>query len=152
MDNTDRSILALLTKNARANSSEIAEKVSLSPSACIERIKKLESNGIITGYTAIVDNAKLGRDVLALMSVAIEHPKYNDGFVKAVTQNKNITECFYLAGEFDYYIKVLTDNIVKLEEVLNSIKSIPGVSKTKTNIVLNVTKNQPNALIQSELN
>ena len=151
MDKIDRTILSLLTKNARANSSEIAEKVSLSPSACIERIKKLEANGLITGYTAIVDNEKLGKDVLALMSVAIEHPKYNDGFVKAVEQNKNITECFYLAGEFDYYIKVMTDNIVKLEKVLNSIKSIPGVSKTKTNIVLNVTKNQPNALFQSEL-
>ena len=151
MDKIDRTILSLLTKNARANSSEIAEKVSLSPSACIERIKKLEANGLITGYTAIVDNEKLGKDVLALMSVAIEHPKYNDGFVKAVEQNKNITECFYLAGEFDYYIKVMTDNIVKLEKVLNSIKSIPGVSKTKTNIVLNVTKNQPHALFQSEL-
>jgi len=150
MDKIDRKILSLLSKNARANSSEIAEKVSLSPSACIERIKKLEASGIITGYTAIVDHAKLGKDVLALMSVAIEHPKYNDGFVKAVAQNKNIIECFYLAGEFDYYIKVLTDSIVKLEAVLNSIKSIPGVSKTKTNIVLNVTKNQPNALLQSE--
>lgn len=147
MDNTDRLILSLLTKNARANASEIADKVSLSTSACIERIKKLENNGIIVGYTAILDNEKLGKDVLALMSVAIEHPKYNDGFIKAVNQNENIIECFYLAGEFDYYVKILTDNIVKLEGVLNAIKSIPGVSKTKTNIVLNTTKKQLNPTI-----
>ena len=144
MDKTDRAILSLLTKNARANASEIAEKVNLSTSACIERIKKLEGNGVILGYTTVTDNTKLGKDVLALMSIAIEHPKYNDGFVKAVQQNANITECFYLAGEFDYHVKIIADNTAMLEQVLNTIKSIAGVSKTKTNIVLSVTKNHIN--------
>ncbi len=147
MDNIDLNILTLLIKNARVNSSEIADKVNLSPSAAIERIKKLENNGIITGYTAIIDPSKLGKDVMALMSVAIEHPKYNDVFIKAVASNNHITECFYLAGEFDYQLKVITDNTAMLERVLNTIKSIPGVSKTKTNIVLSVTKNDHNVAI-----
>ena len=147
MDNIDLNILTLLLNNARVNSSEIADKVSLSPSAAIERIKKLENNGIITGYTAIVDPAKLGKDVMALMSVAIEHPKYNDVFIKSVALNNHITECFYLAGEFDYQLKIITDNTATLERLLNTIKSIPGVSKTKTNIVLRVTKNDHNIAI-----
>ncbi len=147
MDNIDLNILTLLLNNARVNSSEIADKVSLSPSAAIERIKKLENNGIITGYTAIVDPAKLGKDVMALMSVAIEHPKYNDVFIKSVALNNHITECFYLAGEFDYQLKIITDNTATLERLLNTIKSIPGVSKTKTNIVLSVTKNDHNIAI-----
>lgn len=146
MDNTDRKILSLLSENARMNASEIAEKVSLSTSACIERIKKLEQAKIITGYTVTVDNAKLGKDVLALISVGIEHPKYNDGFVSAVKKTPSITECYYLAGEFDYFIKIVTDNIIKLQEAQNYIKSIPGVSKTKTDVVLSVTKNKLNAL------
>jgi Lrp/AsnC family leucine-responsive transcriptional regulator len=147
VDNIDLNILTLLLNNARVNSSEIADKVSLSPSAAIERIKKLENNGIITGYTAIVDPAKLGKDVMALMSVAIEHPKYNDVFIKSVALNNHITECFYLAGEFDYQLKIITDNTATLERLLNTIKSIPGVSKTKTNIVLSVTKNDHNIAI-----
>ena len=88
MDNTDRKILSLLSENARMNASEIAEKVSLSTSACIERIKKLEQAKIITGYTVMVDNAKLDKDVLALICVAIEHPKYNEGFISAVKKRQ----------------------------------------------------------------
>lgn len=142
MDNTDYKILQCLSKNARANSSEIAEKVKLSTSAVIERIKKLEAGGVIKGYTAILDPHKLNKDVTAMMSVAIDHPKFNDGFVQAVTGNHHITECLYIAGEFDYLLKVITDNTKMLESVLNEIKSIPGVSKTKTNIVLSIPKNE----------
>lgn len=151
MDNVDRKILALLAKNARANASEIAEKIPLSVSACIERIKKLELRGIITGYTVTVNNSKLGKDAIALVSVAIEHPKFCDGFVNAVKKNPYVIECYYLAGDFDYFVKILTDNIVKLEETLNYIKSIAGVSKTKTDIVLNATISQPNVFIDENV-
>ncbi|MBR1983705.1 MAG: Lrp/AsnC family transcriptional regulator [Clostridia bacterium] len=147
MDNLDSKILALLAKNGRMNASEIAEKVCLSVSACIERIRKLELSGVITGYTVTVNNTKLGKDVLALMNVATEHPKYNDGFVEAVRKNPFVIECYYIAGDFDYFVKILTDNIVKLEETLNYIKGIKGVSKTKTDIVLNATVSQPSVYI-----
>ncbi|MEG1612635.1 MAG: Lrp/AsnC family transcriptional regulator [Clostridia bacterium] len=142
MDTIDIKILSCLSKNARANASEIAETVKLSTSAVIERIKKLENNGTIKGYTAILDAQKLNKDVIAMMSVAIDHPKYNDGFVSEVMQNHHITECLYIAGDFDYLLKVITDNTHTLEGVLNCIKSIPGVSKTKTNIVLSTQKNE----------
>lgn len=148
MDNTDYKILQCLTKNARANSSEIAEKVKLSTSAVIERIKKLEASGTIKGYTAIIDPQKLNKDVTAMMSVAIDHPKYNDSFVAATVGNPHITECLYIAGDFDYLLKVITDNTKMLESVLNDIKSIPGVSKTKTNIVLSSPKNEYNVPIK----
>jgi Transcriptional regulators len=142
MDNTDIKILNCLSANARANASEIAEKVKLSTSAVIERIKKLENSDTILGYTVILNPQKLNKDVIAMMSVAIDHPKFNDGFVEAVMQNHHITECLYIAGDFDYLLKVITDNTQMLEGVLNEIKSIPGVSKTKTNIVLSSPKNE----------
>ena len=151
MDKIDQKIIALLAKNARMNASEIAEKVSLSVSACIERIKKLELGGIITGYTVTVDYTKLGKDVLALMHVAIEHPKFNEDFLSAIRENSNIVECYYLAGDFDYFVKILTDNIVGLEETLNYIKSIAGVSKTKTDIVLNATIIHPSVFIDENV-
>ncbi len=142
MDNIDNKILHCLAKNARMNSSDIAKKVKLSTSAVIERIKKLESSGTILGYIAVVNPAKLNKDVIAMMNVAIDHPKYNDGFVAAVAKNPHITECMYIAGDFDYLLKVLTDNTKTLEEVLNEIKGIEGVSKTKTSIVLSSPKHE----------
>ena len=136
--NTDVKILQCLMKNARANSSEIAEKVKLSTSTVIER------------YAAIIVPEKLGKDVTALISVAIDHPKFNDGFVAAVKDNRHIAECLYIAGEFDYFLKVVTDNTKTLESVLNEIKSIPGVSKTQTSIVLSSPKNEYSVPIKAK--
>lgn len=150
LDNTDYKILHALSKNGRVGASEIADKVKLSTSAVIERIKKLEASGTILGYTAIIDPAKLNKDVTAMMSVAIDHPKFNDSFVAAVMSNPHITECMYIAGDFDYLLKVITDNTKMLENVLNEIKCIPGVSKTKTNIVLSIPKNLYNVPIKTK--
>lgn len=141
MDNTDIKIINLLRKNSRANASEIAEKIKLSVSAVIERIKKLENNGIILGYTVVLDNEKIGKDVVAMMSVSIDHPKYNGAFEAAVLANPHISECHYIAGDFDYLLKVITDNTKSLEKVLNEIKGVQGVSKTKTSIVFSSPKN-----------
>ncbi|MDD3947095.1 MAG: Lrp/AsnC family transcriptional regulator [Clostridia bacterium] len=142
MDNTDIKIINLLRKNARSNASEIAEKIKLSVSAVIERMKKLEASGFVLGYTVLLDHSKIGKDVIAMMSISIEHPKYNDAFEAAVIQNPNITECHYVAGDFDYLLKVITDNTKSLEKVLNEIKSLQGVSKTKTSIVFSSPKNE----------
>lgn len=140
LDNTDVKIINLLRKNSRTNASEIAEKIKLSVSTVIERIKKLENNGVILGYTVVLDNASIGKDVVAMMSVSIDHPKYNEAFEASVLQNPHITECHYIAGDFDYLLKVITDNTKSLEKVLNDIKSLQGVSKTKTSIVFSTPK------------
>ena len=138
MDNIDLRILECLGKNARMNSSEIAEKVPLSTSAVIERIKKLEASRTILGYTVVCDPAALGKDITALISVGIESPKYNEVFERSVRENGNIVECYYIAGSFDYVLKIVTENTKTLEETLHYIKSISGVTKTVTSIVLSV--------------
>lgn len=142
MDNIDSKILQLLSQNARASASEIAGKVNLSTSAVIERIKKLENSGTILGYITVIDPSKLNKDVTAMMNVAIDHPKYNDSFVYTVSKMPQITECMYIAGDFDYLLKVITDDTKELEKVLNEIKCIEGVSKTKTSIVLSSLKHE----------
>ena len=150
LDNTDIKIINLLRKNFRSNASEIAEKIKLSVSTVIERIKKLENNGIILGYTVMLDNASIGKDVVAMMSISIEHPKHNEDFEAAVRQNPHITECYYIAGDFDYLLKVITDNTKSLEKVLNEIKSLQGVSKTKTNIVFSSPKNEYSVALKAK--
>lgn len=142
MDSTDIKILNCLAINARMNSSDIAEKVSLSVSAVIERIKKLENNGVIKKYTVILDNTTLGKDVSAMMFVNMENPRFNAGFENMVKAHTQITECHYLAGDYDYLIKIVTTNTGALERVLNDIKGVAGVSKTRTMIVLSGIKQE----------
>ena len=84
MDNIDMRILKCLSKNARLPASAISEEISLSVSAVIERIKKLESAGVIRGYTIQIDQEVLGNKMVALMDVSLKHPDYYDGFVALV--------------------------------------------------------------------
>lgn len=142
MDKIDVKIINALINNSRSNASEISDLVGLSVSAVIERIKKLENLGIIKKYTVILDNEVLGKDVSALIMVGLEHPKFNEGFVGAVLEHDDIRECHYLAGDFDYQLKIATYNTKRLERILNDIKSIPGVSKTKTMVILSTLKNE----------
>ncbi|NMA59442.1 MAG: Lrp/AsnC family transcriptional regulator [Clostridiales bacterium] len=142
MDKKDVQIIKHLVANARINASDISKDIGLSTSAVIERIRKLEKSGIISGYTAILDPRKVNLDVTAIITVVIEHPRYNDRFIKAVMENMYITECHYMAGDHDFYLKVVTQNTNTLQDILNDIKRIEGVAKTKTSIVLNSPKNE----------
>ena len=140
MDETDKKILSCLRENARMSASAIGLRVSLSVSAVIERIKKLEANGIIRQYTTLIDPAYIGRDICAYISVSLEHPKYNEEFSQAIRDNKHIDECHYVTGDFDFLIRVAADSTRSLELVLAEIKSIHGVSLTRTLVVLSTVK------------
>ena len=150
MDNTDIAILNCLSENARMNASDIAEKVSLSTSAVIERIRKMENAKIIRQYTTIVDYAILGKDVSALMAVSIDHPANNPAFEAAVQGMPDVLECQYIAGDFDYMLKIVTKNSKSLQDVLNHIKAVEGVSKTKTMVVLSSIKERTSVELKSK--
>ena len=140
MDTIDCKILACLKENSRENAKTIGEKVNLSTSAVIERIKKMENSGLIERYTTIINQSFLGRETMAFISVSLEHPRYNDEFIRLVKDNASIAECHYIAGDFDFILKVMTKNGKTLENVLNYIKSINGVSLTRTSVVLTTNK------------
>ncbi len=142
IDSIDLQIIKSLKENARVNASEIGEKVNMSVSAVIERMRKLETAGVILKYTVVLDHKKIGKDVSAFISVSLEHPKYNDRFIDAVKQNPEIVECNYVTGDFDFLLKVITSSTDTLTELLNQIKSLSGVSLTRTLVVLSATKNE----------
>ena len=106
MDHIDTKILRCLTQDARMNASQISAQVNLSVSAVIERMKKLESSGLIRGYTAVIDERLAGYDVQALISIRLEHPKYNQSFAKQMCDHSRVMECFYITGDFDYMARV----------------------------------------------
>lgn len=149
MDSINVKILKCLSQNARMNASEIAEKVKLSVSAVIERIKKMENDGTILGYAAEIEPSKLNKDVIAMILVTIDHPTHNLNFEKIVEADPSIVECYYIAGDFDYLLKVVTDNTKTLETTLKAVKMIEGVSKTKTSIVLNSLKQDHSLLLKT---
>lgn len=142
MDAIDYKILKCLMKNARENASSISQQVNLSVSAVIERIKKLESAGVIEKYTVVLNQKSLGNTMLALMEVSLEHPKYFDSFTDKVKMHDNIASCYYITGDFDFLLKIVTDSSEGLEKVHRDIKSIEGVSLTKTHFVLSGIKNE----------
>jgi len=141
MDIIDTKILQCLQENSRINASLIGEQINMSVSAVIERIRKLESSGIIKQYTTILNSKLLGKDTTAFISVRLEHPKYNESFMEIVKKQPEIIECYYLTGDFDYILKVITASTETLAQVLNEVKSIKGVSLTKTVVVLSAVKN-----------
>lgn len=141
MDSLDYKILKCLNQNARQKASAIGAKVNLSVSAVIERIHKLEAAGVITGYTVDVDLKKLGQDVTAFMEIGLEHPKYYDSFTAAVKDNPNIISCYYLTGEYDFLIKIVTDSSDSLELIHRQLKSLDGVQSTRTHFALKNVKN-----------
>ena len=140
MDVIDYRILACLKENSRENATNIGAKINLSTSAVIERIKKLENSGLIEGYTTIINQNALGREIMAFIYVSLEHPKYNENFIKLINENSSIAECHYIAGDFDFILKVVTQKGKMLEGILNDIKAINGVSLTRTSVVLSTNK------------
>lgn len=141
MDTIDIKILRLLQKNARMTASEISGEINLSVSAVTDRLKKLESSGVIEQYATILNPRKLKKDLTAIMFISLERPKYTDSFAEFVKREEAILECHYLAGDFDYSLKIVTENTVTLERLLNRIKSVPGIQKTRTMVVLSTAKN-----------
>ncbi len=140
MDAVDVKIIECLKANARENASVVGSKVNMSVSAVIDRIRKLESTGVIKQYTVVLDNEKLGLDITAYISVSMEHPKYNDAFVKFVSEHPNIVECNYITGDADFLLKICTHSGKGLENLVNEIKALGGISYTKTQVVLSTHK------------
>jgi Lrp/AsnC family leucine-responsive transcriptional regulator len=141
MDNIDIKIIRLLQENARITASEISSVINLSIPAVSERLKKLEASGVIKQYTTILDPQHFDKTLMALVFITLERPRFSDIFAEFVKKQNDILECHYLAGDFDYAIKIATENTATLQELLNRIKSVQGVQKTRTIVILSTAKN-----------
>ena len=141
MDSLDIRILKLLQNNARVTASEISSKINLSVPAVSDRLRKLDASGVIEKYTVIINAKKLNRNLTVIMFISLESPKYTAKFLEAIQKDDEIIECHYLAGDYDYALKIITENTETLEKILNKIKSMNGVVKTKTTVTLSTIKN-----------
>lgn len=140
LDDIDISILDILQKAGRTRRSDLAEKVSLSIPAVSERLRKLEENGIITGYYAKLNHRLLGKDITAFIFVTVDSSKHFQSFVERANDLDEILECHAITGDGTHLIKVRSQNTETLEKLLSKLQSWSGVIKTNTSVVLSSSK------------
>ncbi len=136
MDDVDRQIVSLLRSNGRASYAELARTVGLSAPSVHDRVSKLEAGGVILGYSASVDRAAVGQAVTALVGVFESDVEADEDLVAALRRMPEITDCFYVAGEEAFLLRVRVEDIAALERVVSAISRLRGVSRTRTTVVL----------------
>jgi Lrp/AsnC family leucine-responsive transcriptional regulator len=136
LDAIDLQILQTLQQDCKMSLARIGELVGLSAPSVIERIKKLEQGGVIRGYHAVLDSRRLGLDITAFIGVVIEHPTGIDGFEEQVSSLEGVLECHHVTGQHTLLLKVKTQNTSALEHLISKIRSVPGVARTETMVVL----------------
>ncbi len=140
LDNLDLKILRTLQQNGRTKRNELAELVGLSIPSVSDRLKKLESNGIIEGYYAKVKRQAFGFDILAFIMVMMDSSKHYKDLIKHVEKHPNIIECYSVLGEGSHLLKVAVKNTESLEKLLSEIQTWTGVTSTNTTFVLSAIK------------
>ena len=143
IDDKDRKLLDLLQENARLSNAELAEAVGLTASSVHERVKKLERQGIIKGYVAVLDAEKLGKPLVAFVRLTVQtHPQdgQKNGLLELCNSEPDIMECHNVAGEDCFVLKVRAEGPKKLERLLSAIRGSTETNRSVTNIVLSTYK------------
>lgn len=143
LDETDKKILDILQDDSRITNVQLATKVGISPPAMLERVKRLEGNGVIRKYVALVNPEKIGRGTFAFVSVSLTAHQMNsiDVFTKHIHKVEEVLECYHVAGEEDFILKVAVENIQEYEKfLLEKLTKIKGVSRINTMFILSTVK------------
>ncbi len=152
MDLIDRQILKELMSNGRITLAELSDKLGLSSPSLSERIRKLEKQKIIKGFTVIIDPEKTGFPLLSFLAVTLERPSDREIFLKLISEMDEVLECHHIAGDFDYLIKVRCRNTAHLEDIIsNRLKSLEGIARTRTMIALSTVKESFSKPLEGEI-
>ncbi len=140
MDSIDRLILAELQRNARISNAELAERVNLSPTPCLRRVRKLEDEGVIKGYRTELDLDKTGLGISALVFIQLTLNSTENGieFEQAMNNIRRVQDCFVLTGRYDYVVRVVAQDLRDYEKLVKGeLANIPNVKTIESTIVLN---------------
>ncbi|APH72167.1 Lrp/AsnC family transcriptional regulator [Aquibium oceanicum] len=143
LDRIDRNILAALSREGRLSMSEVASKVGLSKTPVQARVKRLEAEGYIRGYAAMVDRERMGEGHVAFVQVKLSDTRSAalDAFNRAVLAVPEVEQCHMIASSFDYLLKVRTTDIASYRWVLGEkISALPHVSQTSTYVAMETVK------------
>ena len=143
LDRIDRNILSVLQKDGRISNVELAKQVGLSPSPCLERVKRLESQGYIKGYHAVLDPQKLGAAMLVFVEITLSKTSVDifAEFSAAVQQHDDIQECHLVSGNFDFLLKARVADMSSYRRLLgDTLLRLPGVSASRTYVEMEEVK------------
>ncbi len=144
MDNLDYKVVQELMAQGRLTWADLAASLGLSAPAAADRVRRLEERGVIRGYAALVDPLAVGCDLTAFVAVTLERPADRASFLELVARLPEVQECHHTAGDDDYLLKVRCAHTRDLDRVLSTeLKSLPGVVRTRTTIVLSTLKETP---------
>ena len=138
-DRTDRLILEALQGNARLTNAALAEKVHLSESACLRRVRALEQSGLITGYSALVSQEKAGFPVNVFVNITLDRQDQKDlqAFEAAVRCIPEVMECYLMSGDYDYLVRVVVGDTADFERIHSQhLTRLPGVVRVHSSFAL----------------
>lgn len=144
MDSIDRAIIRNLQADGRQSIQELSQKVGLSPSPCLRRLRMLEDAGIIRGYTALVDQKRFGLPVTVFVRLRLDsHSEEKVArFERAINGIDEVLDCHLLAGDFDYMLRVLVADLESYEDFIRrQIHTIPGIAAIETSFAYGTIKN-----------
>ncbi|MDC0245480.1 MAG: Lrp/AsnC family transcriptional regulator [Acidimicrobiales bacterium] len=139
LDAVDRAILSLLQDNGRLANVDLADAVNLSPSACLRRVRRLEEEGFINQYVALIDPSKVGMGTNVFVEITLSSQAEDalDAFEAAVTARPEIMSCHLMAGDFDYLLRVVIDDVADYEALHRThLAQLPGVARLVSSFAL----------------
>lgn len=139
LDPTDRRILKVLQHEGRISNADLSERVALSPSACHRRVQRLETEGFIAGYVALVDPRRIGKPTTVFVEITLngQSDEVLDGFEKAVARIPDVLECHLMAGSADYLLKLVAEDTEDFARIHRQYLSrLPGVRQMHSSFAL----------------
>ena len=139
LDRYDRALLQTLQREGRITNSELAARVNLSESACLRRVRALESGGLIEGYAAVLNQQKAGCGVNVFVSITLERQERADlaAFEQAVRTVPEVLECYLMSGDYDYLLRVVVADTADFERVHSrQLTSLPHVARVHSSFAL----------------
>ena len=144
LDRTDRLILKILQEDGRISNVALARKVNLSATPCLERVRRLEREGFITGYSAKLNPERLNASLLVFVEIRLNSlsPGVFDQFSAAVTAIPEVMGCYLVSGDFDFLIRARVKDVAAYRRLLvDQLLPLPGVSGTQSYVVMDEIKN-----------
>lgn len=143
LDMIDLKLLTILQKDAKLTTKEIATRVNLSPTPVYERIRRLEKEGLIEKYTAIVNAEKVGKQLTVFCNITLkEHTKeIGNKFVRDIVSLKDVVECYNISGDYDFLLKIMVEDMKHYQSfVINELGSVKNIGSAHSTFVIGVIK------------
>ncbi|HXS35636.1 MAG TPA: Lrp/AsnC family transcriptional regulator [Flavipsychrobacter sp.] len=143
LDKNDKHILTMLQENAHQTHKEIARKLGMSLTATYERIKRLEKLRVIKKYVALVDREKVGKGLLVLCQISLKEQSHDKlkGFERSILKLEEIIECYYVAGNYDFLLKIVSENMTTYQNfVITKLSTLPNVANVQSTFIMSELK------------